>query len=231
MALRFITATRASLDDFRQTSPLVKSLLRVSRYAAIELNVSADNRAPLADVYNRAIGEAEPEDTLVFIHDDVWIDDWMIASRLTEALARYQVVGVAGNRRREPRQESWCLLSDAHCHDLEYLSGAISHGRPEKSEINFFGAAPVEVKLLDGVFLAVTAGTLQTAGIRFDPAFGFHFYDTDFCRSCEQAGLRMGTWPIALTHESKGVIATPEWNAAFSTYLIKWNEETLSAGK
>jgi hypothetical protein len=60
--------------------------------------------------------------------------------------------------------------------------------------------------------------------VRFDPQFRFHFYDTDFSRSCEQAGLSMGTWPIALTHLSAGKWQTPEWDAAFQAYLAKWRE-------
>jgi hypothetical protein len=58
----------------------------------------------------------------------------------------------------------------------------------------------------------------------FDPRFKFHFYDLDFCRSCEQAGLRMGTWPIALMHGSAGSFATPAWQCAYELYLAKWKE-------
>ena len=59
--------------------------------------------------------------------------------------------------------------------------------------------------------------------MRFDPAFTFDFYDLDFCRACEQAGLRLGTWPIAVTHESVGKgISSAAWEAARAVYLAKW---------
>jgi hypothetical protein len=34
-----------------------------------------------------------------------------------------------------------------------------------------------------------------TSGVRFDPAFSFHLYHLDFCRSAERAGLAIGIWP------------------------------------
>ena len=73
------------------------------------------------------------------------------------------------------------------------------------------------------MLLAARARTLQEAGVRFDPAFTFDFYDLDFCRACEQAGLRLGTWPIAVTHESVGKgISSAAWEAARAVYLAKW---------
>jgi len=38
----------------------------------------------------------------------------------------------------------------------------------------------------------------------FDERFGFHFYDLDLCRQAEQRGIRTGTWPISVVHESGG---------------------------
>lgn len=225
--LHFVTATRLSLAEFKAHSSLVKSLSRVASGTKIELTVKAENRCSLAEVFNKAIECARLEDTLVFVHDDVWVDDWSIATRLREALARFDVVGVAGNTRRVPRQESWILHGTTRLCDLEYLSGAIAHTIPGEGEmlVSTYGSSPARVRLLDGVFLAARASTLRAAGVRFDPKLQFHFYDMDFCRSCELAGLRMGTWPIALSHRSAGKGWTsPEWDAAYAAYLDKWKE-------
>jgi hypothetical protein len=204
---------------------LVKSLSRVSAVTKVELSVAAENRRPLAEFFNEAIGLAAEEDVLVFVHDDVWVDDWQIAARLEEALSRFDVVGVAGNTRRVARQEAWILHGATRTLDLPHLSGAVCHGIPVEGQMQMsgYGPAPREVKLLDGVFLAARAGRLRVAGVRFDPAFSFHFYDADFCRSCETAGLKMGTWPIALLHRSAGSSwASPEWDRAYAAYLDKW---------
>jgi GT2 family glycosyltransferase len=224
MALRFITATRSSQTRFEAESLLCRSLRRISHWSAIELQVSANNNNGLPLIYNQAIEAASAQDILVFVHDDVWIDDWFIAQRLDEALASFDVIGIAGNTRRTAQQQSWFLVGGSDDMDSPQLSGGIAHGDVGEAKVLHYGATPASVQLLDGVFLAARAGSLQNAGVRFDSAFDFHFYDTDFCRSCSAAGLRMGTWPIALTHASAGRYKTPAWNLAYQRYLSKWGE-------
>lgn len=222
MALRFVTATRSSLAEFEAQSPLCRSLKRASECAAIELTVTPDNRSGLPQIYNKAIESAAPHDALVFIHDDVWVDDWLIGLRLTEALSAFDVIGIAGNTRRVPHQQSWILKGATDEKDDGFLSGAVAHGAVSESRSHRFGPAPAEVQLLDGVMLAARAASLQQKGVRFDAQFDFHFYDTDFCRSCTAAGLRLGTWPIAITHASAGRYKTPAWDQAYGQYLAKW---------
>ena len=224
MTLRFISATRLSQAEFEANSPLCRSLRRASGWDSIELTVSADNKAGLPHVYNRSIEAADGADTLVFVHDDVWVDDWFISHRLNEALAVYDVVGVAGNTRWMPMQQNWFLAGDTHEVDSEHLSGGVAHGHLDQSMVFRYGTAPAAAQLLDGVMIAVRAESLKSTGVRFDTAFDFHFYDTDFCRSCSAAGLCLGTWPIALTHASPGQYKSREWNLAYERYLKKWGE-------
>ncbi|MEO8485717.1 MAG: hypothetical protein ABI585_05195 [Betaproteobacteria bacterium] len=225
MSLWFVSATRLAREGFERDAPLARSLARVAGVSPIVVAIAYSNARPLPEVFNRAIDTAGADDTLAFVHDDVWIDDWRIAARLEDALAAYDVVGLAGNRRRTPRQEGWALAGDSRKQDIEHLSGAIAHGSPSAGKAVVYGPAPAEAKLLDGVFLAARAQRLKESGVRFDPRFAFHFYDTDFCRSCERAGLRLGTWPIALTHSSAGGgFATPGWDAAYRDYLAKWGD-------
>ena len=224
MVLRFVTATRDSLEVFKKNSPLVRSLERVSQTCFVDLDVVPYNRAPLALSYNAAIARAAKDDLLVFIHDDVWIDDWYIALRLQEALEVFDVVGVAGNTRRQAQQEGWLIQPGTREKDLSHVSGGVSHGTPLTGQIAMFGTSPQPARLLDGVMLAAKAAVLQNAGVQFDPLFAFHFYDTDFCRSCEAKGLRLGTWPLALTHQSAGAWQSEDWNHAFQLYLTKWGD-------
>jgi GT2 family glycosyltransferase len=223
--LWFVSATRLKEAAFHADSPLARSLKRVEAFSPHLLAAGYENGRPLADVFNRAIDVAKGDDVLAFVHDDVWIDDWRIGDRLREALAAYDVVGVAGNRVRAPRQASWVWDGDRPNPRQASLSGGIRHGTPEASTPTRYGDAPAEVKLLDGVFLAARAATLKERGVRFDPRFPFHFYDTDFCRACEAAGLRLGTWPIALTHASAGENwAGKAWDIAYGEYLAKWGD-------
>jgi len=223
MHLKFITATRLSMPDFQQSAPLAHSLKIISTFMRVNLQVRAENKRPLADIYNAAIASAEPEDILVFIHDDVWINDWLIATRLLEALHHFDVVGVAGSTQSLGQRESW-ILDENNQQCRKFVSGAIAHHRPEGSQVSMYGLAPAEVKLLDGVFLACRVKTLREKKIGFDPALAFHFCDMDFCRQCEMKGLKMGTWPIAITHASAGSgWRSPEWQRAWEAYRLKWD--------
>lgn len=222
--LTIVSATRHDERGFRRGSALGRSLARLAFRPGIAMRIAYENAGPLAFPYNAAIVDAAPEDALVFVHDDVWIEDWFLADRIEDALRAYDVAGIVGNRRRLPRQPSWAFAEGAGKWDRANLSGAIGFVQDHRDHVGLYGPAPAEVKLLDGLFLAARAGTLREAGVEFDPRFAFHAYDLDFCRACERAGLRMGTWPIAVLHESGGAMGSPEWHQAFEAYLAKWGE-------
>ncbi|MFM9101189.1 MAG: hypothetical protein ACKOPS_07580, partial [Cyanobium sp.] len=126
---------------------------------------------PLAAIYNQAREQLSPQSLVVFCHDDVWLGDQPLEAQLCEALQQFDLIGVAGSRRLIPGQPTWWLQPDGRTWDHPHLLGAISHGDPQASEPIRFGPSPAQATLLDGVFLAARAGTLQAAGVRFDPAF------------------------------------------------------------
>ena len=74
------------------------------------------------------------------------------------------------------------------------------------------------------------APQLAQALERFDPTFPFHLYDLDFCRSAEQAGLRLGVWPLDLIHASGSAAFTQSWKACGLLYRQKWEPPTLETG-
>ena len=84
------------------------------------------------------------------------------------------------------------------------------------------GPTPAACELLDGLFLAARRPVLRANNVLFDPAFDFHFYDLDFCRTARAKGLRLGTWPIALTHQSNPLYGNPQWSELFLQYCEKW---------
>jgi GT2 family glycosyltransferase len=223
--LRIVAATRHDPVGFYSQTLLGRALLKFSSGRGTAPVIAHSNARGLPEVFNAALREADEDDAIAFTHDDVWIDDWFVPERLDEALGRFDVVGVAGSRRRLPRQPSWMFVdADLNREDFQHLSGAVAHVDEAKTWISHYGPTPAEVKLLDGVFLAARVRTLRSAGVAFDPAFSFHFYDLDFCRSCERAGLTLGTWPIAITHRSVGGFGSPDWLAAYARYLEKWAE-------
>ena len=222
---RFVCATRESPEGFRAKTALGRSVVPYLGAASVELKLFADNRHGLPGLYNQAIRDAETSPAiLIFLHDDVHLCDLFWAWHIAAGLQHFDVVGVAGNRRRVPRQPSWCFLDEKFTLDSpEYLSGIVAHGKGfPPANIDCYGPPGRQVKLLDGVLLAVRSETLLSKRIAFDERFDFHFYDLDFCRQAEAAQLRLGTWPLSVIHESVGTLGTPEWRAAYAVYLQKW---------
>jgi GT2 family glycosyltransferase len=184
------------------------------------------NSNGLPSVYNLRIQNAYRKETLVFIHDDVFVDDYFLVEHVGLGLDRFDVIGVAGNRRRVPGQSGWAFsgYDGARCiwDERQYLSGSVAHGTAPFGGVSYYGPTGVECELLDGVFLAAKCEVLLDAGVRFDARFRFHFYDLDFCRTARDKGLRLGTWSIPITHGSGGGFGGEEWKSALLAYLEKW---------
>ena len=222
-AIEIVSATRLSESDFWERAALGRSLKRLSHESRLVPRVAFANRRGLPEVYNERIAAPDGADILAFVHDDVWIDDYFLADRVVEGLEEYDVIGVAGNRRRVRNQPAWPWIdAEFNRDDWRNLSGSVAHGPDPCGQVTFFGAAPAQCELLDGVFLAASKSRLVASSVRFDPTFDFHFYDMDFCRSARQRGLRLGTWPICLTHQSVGAFRTAPWREKYELYLEKW---------
>ena len=141
-------------------------------------------------------------------------------------LTRFDVIGVAGNRRRVANQPAWAFIDDRFTWDVKSnLSGRVAHGKDAFGEMSNFGTVPAECELLDGVFLATKKSSLKERNVRFDTQFDFHFYDMDFCRSAKKAGLKLGTWTINLTHQSGGAFGSQQWREKYLLYIDKWEAD------
>lgn len=227
--IEVISATRLTQEVFWQRSALGLSLRRLASDQRLVPRIAFENRRGLPEVFNERIAAAGGPDLLVFIHDDVWIDDFFLADRVIEGLGAYDLIGVAGNRRRLAGQPAWAFASRGPDGRFQWdektnLSGAIANGKTPFGRISHFGPAPQACELLDGVFLAARRATLRERSVRFDPAFDFDLYDQDFCRTARASGMRLGTWPIALTHQSGGAFGTERWTLRYRQYLEKWRD-------
>jgi hypothetical protein len=221
---RFVTATRASKEEFFTATALGRSLTLFSA-PFIELALYDNNKAGLPKIYNEALRAAASDPAiLIFIHDDIHLCDFFWPYHILNGLQAFDVIGLAGNRRRVPRQPAWAFIDDQFTWDKpENLSGTVAHGKGfPPARVAGFGPPGQEVKLLDGLLLAAYSEKLLAKQVEFDERFDFHFYDVDFCRQLEVRGLRMGTWTLSVIHESGGNFGTPAWRAAYARYLEKW---------
>lgn len=221
--VEIVSATRLSKKDFWEQSPLGLSLLRLAHDFRFLPQIAFSNQRGLPDIFNARILAPDRREFLVFMHDDVWIDDYFLIDRVIQGCEAFDIIGVAGNRRRVASQPAWMFIDKKFNWDEKAnLAGSIAHGTQAFGEISFFGAVPAECELLDGVFLAARKSSLCENAILFDPIFDFHFYDLDFCRTARQKGLRLGAWPICLTHQSGGAFGSPGWAQKYVQYLEKW---------
>ena len=232
--IRLVCATRQNPDNFIDGTALGRSLKHFNRQPEPQLQLFGSNSLGLSTVYNTALDVARKDPAiLVFIHDDIYLCDFFWMDRLYEGLQHFDVIGLAGNTRRVPRQPAWAFTTtvpNLTWDDRRHLSGTVGHGEgfPCRN-ISIFGPSKQECKLMDGLFLAADSEVLNRAGVRFDEQFAFHFYDMDFCRQVEQKGLRMGTWPIAVVHESGGNFSSPGWREGYARYLQKYPDDDAAA--
>lgn len=205
-------ATQGSARFFQRATLLGRSLQAFPEALRPKLYLLAENKGQrttgLPSFYNRVIDESEVDEIVVFIHDDVYVHDWNLAFHLDRALETLDLVGVVGSANVPYGQPGWWHGLDGEGqprrNDAVIRSGAINHFDPSLVRPDWYGPVPMTCDLLDGVFLAARVSCLRDRGVRFDPQFSFHCYDTDFCYTARSRGLRLGTWPLALTHASAG---------------------------
>lgn len=221
--IEIVSATKLSEHEFWDRSALGISLQRFAKDRRLTARIAFENSRGLPMVFNASIDAQENAEIIVFIHDDVWIDDDAFVDKVLEGLEQFDIVGVAGNRRRVRNQPAWPFVDEYLTWDSkENLRGRIAHGKFPFGDVSVYGATPAECELLDGVFIAARRHQLKAEGVRFDPCFDFHFYDLDFCRSARVKGLRLGVYPISLTHQSGGAFGSQRWRDNYRLYLDKW---------
>ena len=230
LPVRVVTATRLTADEFHRNTYTGQSLNAHASISAFQLRLYPENIYGLSEVYNDAIDDAHSNPALlVFVHDDVFILDFYWEQTIRYWLTQFEVVGIAGNRRRLPFSMMWSLVLDPITGRLReeekaFQSGAVAHGVFPPIQVNRFGVSGVECALLDGLLIAVDSRVLHRSGVRFDPQFKFHFYDMDFCRSAFQAGLKLGTMPLSVVHASAGGGDFKKWKDVSKLYLDKWGD-------
>lgn len=225
LPVTIVSATRHNEAEFFQHSALGRSLRTYAAFGVKSL-IFFENRRGLGACYNEAVDRTDNgEEIIVFVHDDVTLADFFWVDKLLFGFAKFEVLGLAGNKRRVARQPAWAFIDDRFTwDDRANLSGIVGHGQGFPCELNVYGDVMQPLKLLDGVLLAMKKKTLTQSGVRFDEQFKFHFYDMDICRQFEAKNISMGTVPLGIIHASGGAFGGEEWRAGYQTYLEKWRE-------
>jgi len=186
---------------------LVKSLDRIKKYVNVSpdyVRVFTSNKEGLSTCYNKAIAEDTSSDLMIFVHDDVFIDDGMFISKLIEAHQTYDIVGVAGGVNPVIKAPAlWHLMCGGFGPNLR---GAAGHYLNEElTAITNFGYTPARVAILDGVFLSVKMESVRKTNWKFNENYKFHHYDIASCLDANKLKLKLGVAPIYINHMSPGL--------------------------
>jgi hypothetical protein len=226
MKIKIVIASRLSEFDFYNSSATGRSVA-LNKPSFVDVCLFPNNTKGLPEVYNQVIRESINDPAiLVFAHDDLHILDYFWFLKIIEGLTCFDILGLAGNLRRVPRQPAWYFIDTKFTADTpDNLSGVVAHGKifPPKG-VSYFGKPRQKVMLLDGLLLASHSQKLNNNNLFFDEQFQFHFYDLDFCRQAELKNISCGTWDLSLMHESGGGFATESWWSSYNQYINKWGD-------
>lgn len=198
-----ILVVTCSKDDGKK-SQLVQSLDAIKDDVSLVIN--ANNKIGLSKAYNRQLIPENliKHDIVLFVHDDVFIDDVKLRGKLYVAMEtlNYDIVGLAGSSKLKISQPAlWHQMSPR-----EAWSGAVSHPIGDKQlSVTSFGPWPKRCLVLDGLFLAVNLARVLETGWQFNEDYMYHHYDISSCLDANKLKLKMGTYPINATHSSPGL--------------------------
>lgn len=225
-----VSCTKENIDNFYDNTPLGKSLTKLKLiYPTLNTLIYTENKSGLSECYNKAINIMLNDDVkIIFIHDDVYINDMFIFEKLEEVFKEFDIIGVAGSSNfslnRLPLAWHNSLRDD--------WSGGLFHPKVDKSE-NYnniyytdFGSFNKSVACIDGLFIAVKVSSIKEKEVRFDNKFTFDHYDLDFSLSCITKGLKIGTVPVILTHISHGSgINSERYKKLQDEVIKKWKSK------
>lgn len=204
----------------------------------IDVEVVYRNSDGLSKVFNDALDEAKSDGTdfLLCVHDDLWINDVMAFDKIVGVSKAFDLIGACGGKTWTPsttekgRPIIWTVASRTAggsgfmVHSPNGGVNPILHDMDCGGRTFFatnYGNSPARTLTVDGSFMCFCRKAIET--LRFDETFRFHFYDMDVSMSAYAKGLRVGTVPALLTHESLGEsVAQPSYMDMQAAFLKKW---------
>lgn len=198
----------------------------LSRLNNIDVYYDASNREGLSVMYNSILKEHLNDfDYIVFLHDDVYVDDLGVCEKLIKAHTQFDIVGLAGGVNPIIKAPAlWHLMCGGF--QSNNLRGAVSHPC-SKDQIMFtsFGPTPARVAILDGLFLSVKTKSVKETNWKFNESYNFHHYDIASCIDANKKKLKLGVAPIWVMHNSPGLLSFEDknFNASQEKFLKEYS--------
>lgn len=199
--------TRGKKDEL----PLLDSFKKIKKFKDVdmELFVEENNTKGLSTMYNKFLdNNINNYDYILFVHDDVYIDDYGVYDKLIFAheITGFDIVGLAGGLNPKITKPAlWHLMCGGF--NGGNLRGAVAHpASPSQIFMTTFGPTPSRVAILDGVFLSVKTESIKKVNWKFNENYTFHHYDIASCIDANNQKLKLGTFPIWIIHHSPGLL-------------------------
>ncbi len=200
------SCTKYPINEFNNT-PLGESFKKLNIENTL---IHYNNTNGLSKQYNKSIeyGLNNNYDSLILIHDDVYLLDAFYKEKIEECYSNFDILGVAGstsfNIDTNPQSIAWHTSANSR----NDWRGGCFHPKKDKEqslgEVFFtpFGDFNCQCITIDGLFIAINLNKI--GNLRFDEDFNFHFYDLTFSINAYKKGLKTGICPIAIQHMSHG---------------------------
>lgn len=174
----------------------------------VKLVFHENNTTGLSQIYNQYITHkhAKKHDLVLFVHDDVYVDDLKLRGKLYSYMNSFDITGVAGCLKPTIKQPALWHLMTARENLRGYVSHALTtpHGEPGV-QCTSFGYTPCRVVMIDGLFMAVNLKRALDVSWKFNENYTFHHYDLASCLDANKKQLRIGVAPINIIHDSPGL--------------------------
>jgi hypothetical protein len=215
--IKFVVATKENKQNFLKTKPFGLFLEKTN---TVNQSIIIENNSHgLSKVYNKFLTEEYKNDYIIFVHDDVLIDDLFYSEKIQMAFEQYDIIGLAGTKKCNLNTDmiAWHLASDRN-----FYVGEVSHYAKEKKVwTTVFGPTDSRALILDGLFIGVNIEKAIEKQLQWDENFNFHHYDISFCLRANNLKIKAGVFPLRAVHYGLGdSMLTNEWresNKLFKT--------------
>lgn len=215
-----VSATKNSTTELLTKKPL-GLFLEKSGFDKKSL-IQEFNKEGLSKVYNKFLTEEYRGKYIIFVHDDVLIDDLFFIEKVTNAFKKYDIIGLAGSKTTNldvPRC-AWHLMTER-----ENMVGEVAHSHQGNLWTTVFGPTDSRALVLDGLFLGVNVSKLLDSGLFFDENFDFHHYDLSFCLRANEKKIKVGVFPLRVIHFGLGdSMNTKEWENSNNIFKKLYNK-------
>jgi len=211
----FVIATQSNSKDFWEKSQIAIFLQKSGLVG--NCTIFFENKDGLPHVYNKFITPEYKGKKVIFVHDDVLIEDLFWEEKLDMAFEKYDIVGLAGSKKCDlSKTPAWHLMSDR-----QDFVGEVGHSQNKVVWTTVFGKSDSRALVMDGLFLAINVERVLQTPLKFDENFDFHHYDITFCLNANALKLKMGVTPIRVVHFGLGdSMNTEDWQNS----SIKFNK-------